>query len=995
MKFFPPLLLLFAFVCNAQNARINTNVRWINDSVNPLVSIRGCVQDADGFLWIATEMGLYRYDGLKLIKIRNEWFPDIENNRIVILEKNVFTGDILFQTSPAKKWYIIKTGNISRFDLKLQDESVVHDRSTKWILTNGKFKKEIENDCANISEPERYPNNNFINFFIAYHYLYIRYANRLKIFDLNNFSLIKTLRLKNTELLFKAGNKIFVSENGMVYEVRLNSIVKDRPIKTDKVIQSFFEQSDISDSETNRIIVGNDDTAYLLHNRILYIIEYTGNQLTAKFLVNIGVNDVAAIYHDKNRSIYFITSATKGILQVKHSFFRSLQFELHKNNINYSIAKIGENTIYSATGWRYNLKDDKVVYDRAVSERNHGFLLNYNHTFYIQASNKVLFDINTLSKPLLEKEFKNKGEYLGYCWHKDILWIATRNPEQPVIYKQNSRVFKEFFLAKALKNTKITNLFSWYDKILICTENGVYAYKPFSREVLKIEGLENVYARNIVKNSSGSYWVCCYGQGLYLVSSGIDYKVNDRNRAITTAHTVETDKFDNMWISTNEGLLLANRASIVENTLQGKAVDFYRFTIQEGLVTNEFNGGCTHPSVNDGNIIGFPTMQGFLWYDPSKVKRQAFTGDIVIDKILADGEVVNPNPESYSISKDKSIIEVSFAYAYYFNRENLSIEYKLHSDGSWKKVTGNKFSFARKAGGKDKVSIRITTHGTTQSVVRTFTVNFEKRYYETIFFWAIIGAILSITVYYAFRFGTYLNIKREKFLKQKVAEKTLELNNAIKQLEISKALLSKSLSEKEILLREIHHRVKNNLLLIISLLHIQSRKLGYPAHHPFITQNESRIISMALIHQNLYDFENSEHVDFSQYLNNLVPSIIDLYQIDSSEIRVLFENINFTFDIQTAIPLGLIICEIINNSCKYAKLDNDALEITINIAKSNDAYIIMIKDNGPGFDMEKISEKSFGIELIRLLALQLHATLEIDTSNGVKYTISLPAAATI
>ncbi|MEL1243803.1 histidine kinase dimerization/phosphoacceptor domain -containing protein [Flavobacterium sp. DGU11] len=988
MKFFLSFLLLFTLAGYAQNAMIPTNMKWINDPLDPLVSIRSCVQDADGFLWIATEMGLYRYDGLKLLKIKSERFPDIENNRIVILEKNVLTGDILFQAYPAKNWYIIKSGTINRFNLKMQNRIVVHDGSIKWVLLNKKLKKEIENDCGNISEIKKIPDYNLTNFFITNHHLYIRYMERLKIINLKDFNLNKTIPLKCDEILFKNVDKIFISDGGMVYEVRGSTILKDKRIQTDKLIASFIDQPHKKDKELNKIISGNDDTYYLLNDKNLYLIEYLNNKLSTRFLANVGVNDITNICYDKNRSIYFITSATKGILQVKYSSFKSLQFKLHRHNINYSVAKIDENTIYSATGWQYNLKDDKVVYDNAVKDRSHCFLLDYNHNFYIQASNKVLLDINTFLKPLLIDDLKTNSEYLGYCWHKNILWIVTRDPEQPIICKQNDKVFVERFLVKAFKNKKVTNLFSWKDKIIISTEKGVYEYKPFSKEIIKIAGLETVYARNIVKNDSHSYWVCCYGQGLYLVSSGKVYKVNDRNLTINTAHTVETDKLGNIWISTNEGLLLGNRTSIIKNTLQGKSVDFYKFTIEDGLVTNEFNGGCTHPSVNDGRIIGFPTMKGFLWYDPSTVKRQVFSADIVVDKILADGRVVNSDADKYFVSKDKSIIEVSFSYAYYFDRENLSIEYKLHSNGLWKKVTGNKFSFARDAGGTDRLSIRISTHGTAHSVVRDFNFRFEKRYYETFFFWVIIGTILTITVYFAFRFGTRLNIKREEFLKQKVAEKTLELNNAIEELQISKALISKSLGEKEILLREIHHRVKNNLLLIISFLHIQSKKLGYSSHHPFITQNESRIISMALIHQNLYDFENSERVDFSQYLNNLVPSIIDLYQVDSSEINVLLENVSFTFDIQTAIPLGLIICEIINNSCKYAKRNGTILEITLNITKSNDEYLLVIKDNGPGFDIEKVSTTSFGIELTRLLAQQLQGALEIDASKGAKYTLS-------
>lgn len=267
-------------------------------------------------------------------------------------------------------------------------------------------------------------------------------------------------------------------------------------------------------------------------------------------------------------------------------------------------------------------------------------------------------------------------------------------------------------------------------------------------------------------------------------------------------------------------------------------------------------------------------------------------------------------------------------------------------------------------------------------------MDLEKNCYEIFGFSTLFGFLILLMIYFTFQFGIRINRYNEELLMQKVAEKTAELHDTVEQLIISRDEISKSLKEKELLLREIHHRVKNNLQLIISLLHIQSKKLGYPPNHPFITQNESRIVSMALIHKNLYDFENLKRVDFNEYLNNLIPSITNLHHIDSSEIKVSLQNVGFTFDIQTAIPLGLIINEIINNSCKYARQDGVDLEITLNIVTVNNIYYLTVTDNGPGFSIEHISSKSFGIELINLLCQQLDGTVDINTSSGVTYKIS-------
>lgn len=269
-----------------------------------------------------------------------------------------------------------------------------------------------------------------------------------------------------------------------------------------------------------------------------------------------------------------------------------------------------------------------------------------------------------------------------------------------------------------------------------------------------------------------------------------------------------------------------------------------------------------------------------------------------------------------------------------------------------------------------------------------FCSTLKKKYYKFIWFALLFGLFTALIIYLKSRCGIRINVYSEELLKQRVAEKTAELNHTVEQLMISREEISKSLKEKELLLREIHHRVKNNLQLIISLLHIQSKKLGYPSNHPFITQNESRILSMALIHKNLYDLDNVERVDFNDYLNNLIPSVINLYNTDSSQINVSLENTGLMFHIQTAIPLGLMISEIINNSCKYARQEGNDLEIALSIVTINNTYYLTIKDNGPGFKIENISSKSFGIELINLLGQQLRGTIDINTSSGVTYTIS-------
>ena len=191
--------------------------------------------------------------------------------------------------------------------------------------------------------------------------------------------------------------------------------------------------------------------------------------------------------------------------------------------------------------------------------------------------------------------------------------------------------------------------------------------------------LENVYARYIKLIDSNSFWVGCYGNGLYFVKNYKAYKIIAKNNELNTAHAVEEDKNGNLWISTNYGLLTIDKKSLINNALHKLSSDFYMFTSEDGLLTNEFNGGSTHPSLKTrDDIIGFPSMKGFVWFDSKILKKTHFSGTIIIDNIFLDNKVkATLKNEAFVINKYTKILNIKFSYAYNHNRENLTISYRF------------------------------------------------------------------------------------------------------------------------------------------------------------------------------------------------------------------------------------------------------------------------------------------------------------------------------
>jgi two-component system, sensor histidine kinase PdtaS len=188
----------------------------------------------------------------------------------------------------------------------------------------------------------------------------------------------------------------------------------------------------------------------------------------------------------------------------------------------------------------------------------------------------------------------------------------------------------------------------------------------------------------------------------------------------------------------------------------------------------------------------------------------------------------------------------------------------------------------------------------------------------------------------------------------------------------------------------VHHRVKNNLQLINSMLNIQARRNNYEDIYDFLKKGETRINSMALIHQSLYQTEKSlDKINFQPYAKDLAKSISHTFENSLNTIEIDVKAANIVLNLDTAIPLGIIINELLTNALKYAFPENRTGKITIAIIQNKpNEYLLTVEDNGIGFDTKRLENKSFGLELINLLVSQLNGTITFESKKHTKYEIT-------
>lgn len=198
-----------------------------------------------------------------------------------------------------------------------------------------------------------------------------------------------------------------------------------------------------------------------------------------------------------------------------------------------------------------------------------------------------------------------------------------------------------------------------------------------------------------------------------------------------------------------------------------------------------------------------------------------------------------------------------------------------------------------------------------------------------------------------------------------------------------------ALEEKNILLGEIHHRVKNNLQIVHSLLDLQSTRIDDPAVLDMLRDSQNRIRSMALIHQTLYLSNDFAKVNISNVLEALVPALMESYNVDHSRIQYSFNAADVLLSINLAIPCGLIINELISNALKHAFPAPISGTIAIELSRQPQGKILLsVSDSGVGIISELDLHKTdtLGLQLVRLLADQIGATLTIERANPTRFT---------
>jgi two-component sensor histidine kinase len=449
-------------------------------------------------------------------------------------------------------------------------------------------------------------------------------------------------------------------------------------------------------------------------------------------------------------------------------------------------------------------------------------------------------------------------------------------------------------------------------------------------------------------------------------------------------YRIEPDAFENLWISSDYGLIRFNRKNFSVNT----------YTTVDGISHNEFNRTSSFKA-SDGRLF-FGGLNGVNALDPREFRMDSSGLEVPLQVIAfnqfigSKSELVNKTnvllrEGTIVLKPDDKFFTLDFQLLDFTKNEGHRYAYKIEGlDTDWNYINENSVRISGLPYGDFALRIKAQNReGAWNKRELSIPIKVLKPVYLQ--WWFILLALMLFTlgVYAIIRLRLKQLAYEKRRLEQIVNERTAQLKQSLSEQ-------SALLLEKDVLMKEIHHRVKNNLQVISGLLELQSKNLTDETAREALQEGRNRVRSIALIHQNLYQFEDLSTIDLKRFIEDLCKQVQSVFQ-GQKKVDVIIDVPEMHLDIDSAVPLGLILNELLTNSFKYAFAEAQRGAIGLEISQIEDGkYQLHYMDNGPGLpeNLNLMKASTLGLQLINDLSRQIGGKVQYVTDGGARFTIN-------
>jgi len=577
------------------------------------------------------------------------------------------------------------------------------------------------------------------------------------------------------------------------------------------------------------------------------------------------------------------------------------------------------------------------------------------------------------------------------------LWVGT-DFNGVARYKDGRTAF--YTARDGLANNAVRDLLTTPDGTLwIATRGGgIDRFKDgrFSALTEK-DGLASDSVQALRLDENGTLWAATRG-GLSRFEKGrfTNYTVND-GLYTTFAYDLLDDGIGSLWMRCGKGIFRVSKREL-DDFAAGKirTVASTAYGHEHGL-SSTVGTTSHHPA-------SFRTKDGRLWFcmsgglsvvDPRRLSSNALPPPVHIEDVVIDHHVVG-RTAPVDIAPGRGDLVFHYTALSFLAPEKVRFKYRLEGfEDEWVDAGDRRTAFYNNIppGPYTFRVMAANNEGVWNEKGAAFSFRLRPHFYQTGWFYTLCGLAVVLAGIGLHAVRTRQLRRRETELVRLVEDKTLDLRRHQEHLEEQVAertvRINASLKEKEVLLKEIHHRVKNNLQIVSSLLKLQAGAIEDPAARAAFHDSEDRVRSMSMIHDRLYQSDDMARIDVAEYLKNLAAHLFRSYGVSQSRVRLCLELEPVEMGLDAAIPCGLLINELVSNALKHAFPGERSGEVHVTLRRVDDGGIVIaVSDDGVGLPQDSArGTDSLGLQLVHTLTEQLGGTLHQSAGPGTTFDV--------
>ncbi|WP_374461909.1 sensor histidine kinase [Chryseobacterium taeanense] len=947
--------------------------KWYNadDSKLPQNTVKSIVKDKYGFLWLSTENGIVRFDGKNFITYDIQ-LPSIENRTLLI--DGCVEDDWLFTFyNPGTIPGMIRRRNFSIISKK--DTSTL--RKLKHYGDENLYKLVKDSADRVLKGKFHYFLNKNENYSLDNHRLFYNKGKKSRF--------IKVLKDHFYGNFFILGDQLFYFRNSSVVE------------KIDKsgLIKEYTTGIGAKAKDFDYFINSANKQLLIRNNGRIYLVEYINDSLISNLICDsetLKGLSLTCMYYDKSTKTLFAGTFSKGLLMIREKFIKAYNTAAGKT-IFHALTGYNEREVITADGDIFGADGYKASLP-FINHNSYGIVKLQNPgEFVLKSEHRV--DLWSRNKNIILKNFGIQSSVYAISGSSgNKIWVSLDLKGEKLIgyiIIRDSKIIKEKFYNIKVSVKGISEVSN--QKILLATEKGLYLFDENKRVRKMI--MPNVNFRSINNNGDDLFWVQTYGKGLYLYKNGRLYSMRQKNPLLASVHSVIDDGLGYYWLSSNSGLFQVKKQTLIDAYLKGTPdIYIYKYSLKDGLLTSEFNGGANINGIRKNGFVVFPSMNGLIYINTVQALPIVSGEDFYIDRVSINEKEKNIR-DVLNLERNFGYVKIFVDYIDFGNPGNDYIDYKIDDD-KWLPLPENSIiNINSLTNGRHEIHVRKLNSFSSAYTYKTLEIDVRPAFWETEMF-RLFVVIIMLLIFYVIYKMRMARIQRESVvLNMRIEKRTQELKDTIKSLSKTREELYAQLYRQKKLVAAISHDIKSPLKFInisagILLENIQEDSHEKKTIHS-INESSSQILEFieSTINYNkifIYDnYHTRENIKLRDFINQRSAIFKNTAAFKSLQIQ---NNIGEKDKVVSNTDvLSIIIHNILDNAIKYT----DEGAVYIYTGYKENKRTLVIEDTGRGMsqeEVEKINDSEYsrdsrmGMKIIREMLPLIDVSIEVRSVMG-------------